>query len=251
MYTFLCENSIDGVFSGIYEVWAGRYNRDEVRIKAGDIVNYELFMEYKTIETNREKGQKVANTIVRRFGKDAYELICYALWSGADDKAEAVYQMVRYGIEKGYGYELKNHLTNPFIHRVFQLSRMTSNEAHHYLGFVRFAELENCVLYAEVKPKNYVLEPLAVHFSDRLPGENWMIHDSIRGLAVVHQAFGEWTVTTADLVEQLIRMRWKQSEAEFQEMWKLFCDSISIEARRNLKLQRQNLPLRFRETMVE
>lgn len=250
MYTFVCEDSISGVFCGIYEAWAGKFNRDEIRMKAGNVKNYELFMEYKTIDNKLELAQKVANTIIRRFGEETYEMLCYALWSESEDKADAVYRMVRYGLEKKCGYDLKNHLTEPSVQRTFELFRTCYNEAHHYLGFVRFAELESRVLYAEIKPKNYVLEPLAVHFADRIPGENWIIHDSIRRKVVFHRAFGDWLVIDEQSVVNLIQEPWKQSEEEFQQMWKLFCDAISIEARKNLKLQRQNLPLRFRETMV-
>lgn len=251
MYTFVCEDSISGVFSGIYEVWAGKYDRSIVKLKAGDIDNYELFMEYRYIKNDMQLALKVSNTIKRRFGEEVYEMICYALWSSGEDKADVVYQMIRYGIENNCGVQLKNHLTHSAIQRVFQLYRSVYNEAHHYLGFLRFAELENGVLYGEIRPKNQVLEAVAVHFADRLPGESWIIHDSIRRRAVVHQAFSQWLVVDEQLVLDVIQKPWNHSEAEFRQMWKSFCETISIEARTNLKLQRQNLPLRFRETMVE
>lgn len=251
MYTLVCEDSVSGVLSGIYEVWAGRYNRNKIKLKAGDIENYELFMEYRYVGNDMLLAVKVADTIKQRFGEETYEMICYALWSSEEDKADAVYQMVRYGIENRCGAELRNHLTQPFVRRVFQLFRRVHNEAHHYLGFLRFAELENGVLYGEVRPKNQILEPLALHFADRLPGEHWLIHDSIRQKVAVHRALDEWLVVDEVLVSDMIQKPWKQSEAEFRQMWKSFCESVSIEARKNTKLQQQNLPLRFRQTMIE
>ena len=38
---------------------------------------------------------------------------------------------------------------------------------------------------------------------------------------------------------------------EYEELWQAFCDSVSIEARHNEKLQKQMLPLRFRNNMPE
>ena len=38
---------------------------------------------------------------------------------------------------------------------------------------------------------------------------------------------------------------------EYEELWQTFCDSISIEARRNEKLQKQMLALHFRSNMPE
>ena len=42
-----------------------------------------------------------------------------------------------------------------------------------------------------------------------------------------------------------------QEEEQFRQLWKLFTKSISIQARENRQLQRQNLPLRFRTYMPE
>lgn len=250
MYTFLCEDSMEGIFSGIYEAWAGKYNRNEIVMKAGEAGNYQLFMEYKQIEKNTLFAQKVKNTIIKRFGMEAYEQICYALWSSAEDKADVVYRMVKYGIEHACGYELCNHYTEASIQRSFELFRASYNEAHHYLGFVRFAELKNGVLYARIRPKNQVLVPVAAHFADRLPGENWILHDIGRQQAVVHERFCQCFVAEEKLLKNIIQYGESESETEFQEMWKSFCKSISIESRENLKLQQQNLPLRFREYML-
>ena len=38
---------------------------------------------------------------------------------------------------------------------------------------------------------------------------------------------------------------------KYEELWQTFCDSISIEARRNEKLQKQMLALHFRSNMPE
>lgn len=250
MYTLLCEDSINGVFSGIYETWAGKYNRDEVVLRTGAVYNYELFMEYRKVPEDAAAGQKVAGTIRRRFGEETYERICYALWSDGEDKADAVYRMVRYGIEHHCGYGFQNHLTNEAVQRVFELWRSASNEAHHFLGFLRFFELKNGVLCANIHAKHQVLEPLAMHFADRLPGENWMICEKNRGIVAVHPAYRNWFLTKEEQVLSLLEEKRSTSDEEFASMWNCFCNSVSIEARENLKLQKQNFPLRFRQEVL-
>ena len=44
---------------------------------------------------------------------------------------------------------------------------------------------------------------------------------------------------------------WSETEACYQELFRTFCHNISIEERRNLKLQRNLLPLHFRLYMTE
>lgn len=250
MIALMCENNMDGVFSGIYEAWAGKYNRDELVLRTGGIGNYELFMEYRDIPVNTEHSCKVGRTLQRLFGQDTYESICGAVWSEAGDKADAVYRMVKYGIEHKLGYGLRNHLTNPAVERVFELSRSTWGEAHHYLGFIRFVRLESGVLYAETEAKNYVLEVAAAHFADRLPGNDWVIHDTGYDRAAVHPAGKEWFVIDGEQVGELASQSYAQGEEEIRQLWRNFCSSVSIQSRCNPKLQRQNLPLRFRSHMV-
>lgn len=250
MYALMCEDSINGVFSGIYEAWAGKYNRDEVVLRTGAVCNFELFMGYRQIQEDAEAAQKVANTLRRRFGEETYERICYALWSDGEDKADAVYRMVRYGIEHNCGAGFRNHLTNEAVRRVFELWRAAFNEAHHYLGFLRFSELKNGVLCANISARHQVLEPLAMHFADRLPKENWLICEKNRGLAAVHPAGMDWFLTKEEQISTLSGEKRSTSDEEFASMWRCFCNSISIEARENLELQKKNFPLRFRQEVL-
>ena len=76
--------------------------------------------------------------------------------------------------------------------RFLNLSRNVSNEAHHFLEFIRFRELENGVLYSGINPKNRVLTCMGDHFADRFPLENWLIYDKAHREAIVHRAGYVW-----------------------------------------------------------
>jgi probable DNA metabolism protein len=43
----------------------------------------------------------------------------------------------------------------------------------------------------------------------------------------------------------------KNDSDEYQDLWKIFFENIAIKERINPKLQRNNLPLRFRKDMTE
>ena len=144
-----------------------------------------------------------------------------------------------------------NYLGEPYVNRVFQLSRSAGNEAHHLLGFLRFQELENGVLFAKIHPKNNVLPFLGEHFTDRLLQENFMIYDENRQLAALHpRGKGFFITDTKDLDPEMLR-RFSSKEQEYQKLWCRFFDSIAIEARVNPKLQNQNLPKRFQQDIIE
>ena len=44
---------------------------------------------------------------------------------------------------------IMDFLGNPSVAKVFEMKRRVSNEAHYFIEFVRFRELENGVLFSE------------------------------------------------------------------------------------------------------
>ena len=161
----LCEDSIEGILSGVYAAYELRRAHGSVHLQTGGLENYRLFTRYQEVAPDMEKSGKVLRTIYRRFGEDAYTQLCQAMVSYDSEKADAVYHTIVVGL---------------LGQKVFQLSRNTGVEIHHLLGFLRFQELENGVLLARYAPKNDITAMLAAHFADRLPNEDFAIYDEKR-----------------------------------------------------------------------
>lgn len=258
MYTFICEDSIDGIFTGVYDAWASKYGHSHIRLTAGDMDNFELFQEYITVTPDSEKSAKVARTLHERLGEEVYSDICQAILANEFtvrrkqlDKADCIYRTIVLGFSLADGSKVLHALSEPYVRRVFELARATANEAHHLLGFLRFCELENQVLFASIHPKNDVLPILAEHFSDRLPVEHFIIYDENRRLAVIHKASTPYLIADASSLNQDIIKRYSQKELEYRKLWCGFFESIAIDARKNPKLQSQNIPKRFWPDTIE
>lgn len=251
MYIFLCENTIEGIFTGVYDAWASKYGHQNIRLSLNLPDTYELFQEYITVIPDAKKSSSVGRTICERFGIPVYQDICQAILAtdtkknNPPDKADCVYRTILLGFSLPNGRRVLEALGNPYVHRIFELSRATSCEAHHLLGFLRFQELYNGVLFARIHPKNHVLTILAEHFTDRLPMEHFIIYDENRRLAAVHKAsLGFVLVDASDLDTERIATLSEKEDA-FRQLWCTFFDHIAIEARTNPKLQSQNIPKRF------
>jgi probable DNA metabolism protein len=48
-----------------------------------------------------------------------------------------------------------------------------------------------------------------------------------------------------------VQLEYSQNEQQFQKLWQTFFDSVTIKERKNLKLQRQMVPLKYRKDMTE
>ena len=62
MYIFICEDSLDGILTGVYDAWSFKIqhedlSHDDIRLASREPDNYELFSEYIHVETSLEKAQ--------------------------------------------------------------------------------------------------------------------------------------------------------------------------------------------------
>ena len=51
---FQCEDSTDGIFTGIYDAWDSRVGHRNVKLEAGREYDMELFSEYRRVEATVE-----------------------------------------------------------------------------------------------------------------------------------------------------------------------------------------------------
>lgn len=253
-YVFICEDSLEGIFSGVYTAWESRVGHGNVELRTWEENNLELFCEYRGVDTDLEKAEKVMRTLKTRLGDGITECICYAAASCDKDKATAIYRTLvdclsTYGAS--FGKKILENRKNPWVRKVLELHRNVWNEYHHYLGFLRFRQMKGNILFSSISPKNDVLLLFQEHFGDRYASEYWIIYDDVRGKALVHAPHKPCGIYAGDR-EQLDHLSKEDDvEEDYEILFQSFCGSISIKERENPKLQKQNLPYRYREHMVE
>lgn len=255
---YVCEDSLTGIFSGIYEVWKRKMTAEEAGLEVGDSFERRLFCEYIFCKAEERKALAVIRMIQKNLGADVYEKISYALLSADRRKAEMVFRAMLEAKKLSRKDRLMEHLGNEAVRAVFGMYRQVANEAHHYKGFVRFRELKNKTLFAKIEPKQAVLPCIAEHFADRFPQENWVIYDKTHEVFLIHEKgkryyfLQQYMCMKGDSGSaQNIAGGFSEEEMDYEALWKEFVQSISVAERENRALQNQNLPLRFRTNLVE
>jgi len=251
MTIFWCEDSLYGILTGVYDAWDSRLGHENVRLKTDAQDTLELFCAYRQVHTDEEKAEKVLRTVRKRMGESAWEAICYAAASEQGEKADSIYRIIVLGLSLPNGKEVVNCLQNKDVLQVMRLRQRVWHEAHRMLGFLRFEELGNGVLYARFQSPCAVLPFLAPHFADRYRQEDWIIHDLDRGLLAIHRRNHAWFLTDAAALNLDYVQQYSGQEEDFQKLWKSFCESIAIAERKNPGCQQNLLPLRFRPHMTE
>lgn len=248
---FQCEDTLTGIMTGVYDAWDSRLGHAHVRLQTACDGELELFCEYVRTLPDIGKAEKVLRTIKRRMGEEAFEMIAYASAYPDDRKADAMYRMIVLGLHLPDGREITHMLTYPQVRLVFELRRKAWHIAHRYMGFVRFRELRNGILFSEIDAETDVLALIAPHFADRLPMEDWAIYDRHRQKAAVHPSGKGWMILEEVEAERFLELEDSEREGEYAALWKVFHRAVGIRERSNNRLQMSLLPLKFRQFMNE
>lgn len=251
---YQCEDSVDGVFSAVYEAGISGYGHKFIKIqiiKEDEPQELELFSEYITVTTDSHKSESVARAVRDKISFQAYVYIMYAAASAFSDRGDAIYQFVTYGFTMGK--KVCGALQLPCVKRIFEMKRAVSNESHYSREFLRFQEIRKnpSLLIALFEPIHRVLPFITEHFSDRLPDDWFIIVDKTHHEASFHNASGEWEIHLLTSEEEQRLDEMTEHQEEYVDLWKTFFQNIAITERKNEKLQKNNMPLHYRKYVTE
>lgn len=262
-----CEDSLEGVFTAVYDafVYKNRMEKpytDSIRIVVGEGESRSLFAREIDVQTDTDKVAKTVRTIQTRLGYSVYDRLLCTLCHFADDRATAVLGYLVRGFAKGQ--RVSEHLADPYVMRIMELSRKVYNEREKFYGFLRFRLIpleqisrsaddivipgsgKKGILWAQIEPKCNLIPVMTEHFSDRFPGEHFIIYDPVRRLAAVHEAYHACVLVTGQ------ELAAGSGEGDYIEtLWKRYFASMEIKERHNERCQQTLMPQWYRKYMTE
>ena len=138
-------------------------------------------------------------------------------------------------------------LHNKAVRDIESWTKAYGRELHRWCGFTRFKELDDGTMYARFEPKFSLLAPLGKHFSRRLGNHDFILHDSLRSLALLY-CDGKMSLQN---VHEASAPTLAEHENSIASLWKTFFNHVAIKERTNPKLQCQLAPIRCQAFMNE
>lgn len=189
----------------------------------------------------------IIERIVANSGSYVFKIIYYVYLSNDENKELIIYYFclnaIKYKRKIIYRRDLK------CVSESLRIKDYVSRETHKYKGFVRFQELENHVLYAEIEPVNDILFLISNHFANRLNNEFWIIKDVKRSILSIYDnkkfvivRDDEFVISTTNVSDK---------EEMFQELWKVFYKTIGIKERKNDRCRMNFMPKRYWKYILE
>ena len=245
MSTFLYEKTVDGLLTAVAR--AADSMVEAVELRTADDWQPTLFNRPTEIIPDPDCAFGLLDELWNRASKRLARRVLYAAMSEGEDIGTALVAYVQQ--VRRLGAQADDFLADPSIKRVHDVACAVGRELHRLKGLARFRRLSNETLWAPIRPEANVVAPLALHFKGRMPSETWLIHDVRRRLAVHWDRNELAWVDAEDLPPENPELA--EEEAAYQTLWQTYFRNIAVMERRNPRLQRQCMPARYWEYLVE
>lgn len=193
-----------------------------------------------------ESDESICDYFIQQFGEYAFRCIYYTFLSEDNNKELIMYYFFLNALK--YRHKITFMRNLKCVSEVLRISQYVSHEAHKLKGFVRFKELENNILYAEIEPNNDVLLILSNHFKKRLKNEYWIIKDIKRGILSIYDKKNYYLVLEENLT---LTSKLSIQEVQIENLWKSFYKTIGIKERKNDKCRRNFMPKKYWKYIIE
>lgn len=240
LVTFFVEDSFDEILKGAFLISEKGIVPDRI-VKRGDLYQQTVFDDNYYIDelVTDEECKKILDT-AKEVLNDAY----ISFQRGDKNILKEIMLYIAHYLKNPLDI---NNITIDYILEVKASVKKVTSETHRMKGFIRFQELSDGTLYAEIAPKHNVLPLIYKHFVNRLPSQIWVIHDTLRDSGVFYDG------QNALLGKLELKSVYEKSseEMKYQKIWKSFFEKITVEGRENKNLQKSKVPIFYRKNMTE
>ncbi|MBQ8375337.1 MAG: TIGR03915 family putative DNA repair protein [Clostridia bacterium] len=228
---------LDGERQSFFAAVFDAYNDQNAYLSSSANLQAELGDICIRVEENEEKTARVLKKL-KTIDADAPFDIATILRNSAEDAPQTALEYIRETVKTGRS--VKGKLSSPWVRRAMDLRGQVLSESHRLKGFLRFQETLNGVLYAACSPDHLVIDLLLPHFTVRLKGLAFVIHDVKRGLAAMYDG-KSCVLVRAQNAELIVSDR----ESAFSSLWKKYYDTVNIGSRKNTRQQKNYMPVRY------
>ena len=194
-----------------------------------------------------------------KWGGDLSEMDfdAYTYYIKPTDKREDAWGDVPEDIRKTFDskHSIEMNFADDDVLQMSKLARKVNHEKHRMIEFVRFQKAADDLFFAPISPDHNCLPLIVEHFRDRFADQKWIIYDTKRNYGYHYDLHNitEMSLDNSDLFPdgKLNEELMAEDEKLFQQMWKAYYKSLTIQERINPKLHRQHLPKRYWKYLTE
>ena len=239
----------DGSFEGLLTVLFHIYDRKAApnSIQPLATVQGGLFVQPVEIDTNETTAARVWDGLLRYMDQEARTRLFHTFLSEQPDRELLVFRYADLAMRAGR--DIADNYADDNVRRVARLAQQMYREKHRMEAFVRFEKTTDGLFHATIDPDFDVLPLIAPHFTKRYADQRWLIFDKRRRYGLYYD------LTRTDVVQfeapaaprstAVSATVLDEREPLYKLLWQSYFDHVNIPERKNMKLHRRHIPLRY------
>lgn len=243
MNVLVSEKNTDSLLTAVFIAYKDKLF--SVKIEEKGILQPSFDTEFISFTADKTMAERVEKALIGYAGTSVMTDVYLCLLSCEHDCLDTAFNYIcRFFDLK---QDVSENFADPVVLKFTDTVKKVTNERHRFLGFLRFSENENGILYAPLSPDNDIAELIAPHFLSRLSGIPFVIHDVKRNKAVLSNGKSLKSVKT----DSSVTLTFSENETEFLNLWKKYFKAVNIKDRKNLKQQMHYMPKKYRQFAPE
>ena len=249
-YTY--DGTFEGLLTVLFSVYDGRAAPNSIQPEA--TAQTGLFARPVHCVTDDALATRVWEGLLKTMDGEARTRLYHVFLSEDADRELLIFRYVDLALRSPV--DVAENYANPDVRRVQRLAQQMFREKHRMEAFVRFEKTSDELFHATIEPDFDVLPLIAAHFTKRYADQRWLIYDRRRHYGLYYD------LTRTDVVQfeaarpgatsaAVSATVLDEREPLFRLLWQSYFDHVNIPERRNLKLHRRHMPLRYWKYLSE
>lgn len=250
IYTY--DGTFEGFLTAVFECYRLSDSPLDICSRFGE--QRYLFIDTLGVETDPVKAERVWIGIQKRMSARNNQLLFYAFLSGAQGIEMMVFRFLKRLFDGQVN--LETDFGDADVLSITQMAKKVTREAERMRQFVRFQRTKDGIHFCGIEPQYDVLPLVLSHYQKRFADQKWLIYDLKRNYGVFYDkekaeevvlSKKEFNTYNGEVKKALLA----EGEDFYQKLWRSYFKHITIEERKNLRLQHQHMPKRFWKYLPE
>jgi probable DNA metabolism protein len=248
-YTY--DGTFEGLLTVLFTIYDWRAAPNSIQPEA--TAQTGLFAQPVHRETDEALATRVWDGLLRTMDAEARTRLYHVFLSEDAERELLIFRYVDLALRSAQ--DIAENYANADVRRVQRLAQMMFREKHRMEAFVRFEKTQDELFHATIEPDMDVLPLIAAHFTKRYADQRWLIYDRRRHYGLYYD------LTRTDVVQFENSVGAKSTDVSatvldereplFRLLWQAYFDHVNIPERKNLKLHRRHMPLRYWKYLSE
>jgi probable DNA metabolism protein len=248
---FIYDNTFEGLLTCVFDAF---FRKEFPQNIVGENIQLPLFSDSFLVITDDAKSERVLNALRKKISKSALQMLFVTYLSELEGIEIILFRYIQKALNSEKSIEM--NFADADVLELSKVYKKVTREEEHLRQFVRFQKTVDGMYFAVMEPIHNVLPLTARFFQTRFADQQWIIYDvrrkyglfyDLNTVETVHFDHLDISLDTGKLTPEKL----DEYELAFQNMWKDYLTAITIQQRRNLKLQKQHLPVRFWKYLTE